>query len=107
VISSGPFCPRHCCDEFGFVSNHFNQISEAPEAIRAFAFHTGFGCARQTGGTRVKRRTASQLFQRIQVEKARLLKAGEIKKQKPLSPIDPDEVPFGAPRGGFGPVFGR
>lgn len=41
--------------------------------------------------------TAQELFERIQKEKARLVKEGKIKEQKPLPPIKPEEIPFGIP----------
>jgi len=42
---------------------------------------------------------ASELLKRIASEKAKLIKEGKIKKQKPLSPIGEDEVPFSLPKG--------
>lgn len=42
---------------------------------------------------------AVELLRRIAQEKGRLLKSGEIKKQKPLSPIDEDETSFDLPKG--------
>ena len=42
---------------------------------------------------------ASELMKRIAAEKARLVKAGEIRKEKSLPEIAPDEIPFGAPQG--------
>jgi type I restriction enzyme S subunit len=42
---------------------------------------------------------ASELLKRIAAEKARLVKAGEIRKQKPPSEIEPEHVPFGLPLG--------
>jgi len=42
---------------------------------------------------------ASVLLERIRAEKEQLIKDGQIKKQKPLPPIDPSEVPFDLPRG--------
>lgn len=44
---------------------------------------------------------ASELLKKIVSEKARLVTEGKIRQQKPLSPIDPDEVPYGLP-GGWG-----
>ena len=41
---------------------------------------------------------ASELLKRIVVEKARLVKIGEIRKQAPFQPLDPSEVPFDLPR---------
>ncbi|MDD5241042.1 MAG: restriction endonuclease subunit S [Sulfuricella sp.] len=42
---------------------------------------------------------ASQLMQRIQAEKARLIAAKKIRPEKPLSKITPNEVPFEIPKG--------
>ncbi|VTT35135.1 subunit S of type I restriction-modification system [Klebsiella pneumoniae] len=42
---------------------------------------------------------ASKLLQRIEQEKAQLVKDGKIKKQKPLPPISEDEKPFELPIG--------
>lgn len=42
---------------------------------------------------------ASELLKRIAFEKDALVKAGKIKKQKPLPPISEDEKPFELPRG--------
>ena len=42
---------------------------------------------------------ASKLLQRIRAEKEKLIQAGKLKKEKPLPPIDPSEVPFELPNG--------
>ena len=42
---------------------------------------------------------ASELLKEIQAEKQRLVKAGKIKKPKPLPPIKPEEVPYELPQG--------
>ena len=42
---------------------------------------------------------ASELLKRIQAEKAKLIAAGKIKKDKPLPPITEDEKPFELPKG--------
>ena len=41
--------------------------------------------------------TAEELYRQIQQEKAALVKAGKIKKEKPLPEITEDEVPFEIP----------
>lgn len=41
--------------------------------------------------------TAEELYQQIQEEKQKLIKEGKIKKQKPLSEISDDEIPFDIP----------
>lgn len=42
---------------------------------------------------------ASKLLERIQVEKAKLIAEGKLKKGKPLEPIDENEKPFDVPKG--------
>lgn len=42
---------------------------------------------------------ASKLLERIRAEKEKLIKEGKIKKEKPLPPIDPSEIPFELPKG--------
>lgn len=42
--------------------------------------------------------TAEELYQQIQEEKAKLIKEGKIKKEKPLPEITADEVPFDIPK---------
>ena len=41
--------------------------------------------------------TGEDLYQQIQVEKQKLIKAGDIKKEKPLPEITEDEIPFDIP----------
>lgn len=41
---------------------------------------------------------AEELYQQIQEEKQKLIKEGKIKKEKPLPPISPDEIPFEIPQ---------
>ncbi|MFI2856257.1 restriction endonuclease subunit S [Paenibacillus sp. JSM ZJ436] len=41
--------------------------------------------------------TAEELYQQIQAEKARLVKEGKIKREKPLPAITEDEIPFDIP----------
>lgn len=43
--------------------------------------------------------TGEELFQQIQAEKQALIKAGKIKKEKPLPEIAEDEIPFDIPEG--------
>lgn len=42
---------------------------------------------------------ASILLERIKIEKEQLIKDGKIKKEKPLSPITEDEIPYELPKG--------
>ena len=41
--------------------------------------------------------TAEELYKQIQEEKKKLIKAGKIKKEKPLPEITEDEIPFDIP----------
>lgn len=41
--------------------------------------------------------TAEDLYLQIQEEKSKLIKEGKIKKEKPLAPIEDDEIPFALP----------
>ena len=41
--------------------------------------------------------TAEELYQQIQEEKQKLIKEGKLKKEKPLPPIKPEEIPFEIP----------
>ena len=41
--------------------------------------------------------TAEELYQQIQAEKQKLIKEGKLKKEKPLPPVSPEEVPFEIP----------
>ena len=43
--------------------------------------------------------TGDELFNQIQAEKAKLIKDGKLKKEKPLPPISEDEIPFDIPEG--------
>ena len=43
--------------------------------------------------------SASELLKKIKAEKEKLIKEGKIKKDKPLAPIKPDEIPFEIPEG--------
>jgi type I restriction enzyme S subunit len=42
---------------------------------------------------------ASELLKKIKAEKEKLIKEGKIKKEKPLPPIKPDEIPYELPKG--------
>ena len=42
--------------------------------------------------------TAEELYQQIQAEKQKLISEGKLKKEKPLPPIKPEEIPFEIPQ---------
>ena len=50
--------------------------------------------------------TAEELYKRIQAEKQALIKAGKLKKEKPLPPITDDEKPFEIPESWMWVRFG-
>jgi type I restriction enzyme S subunit len=77
---------------------YFEQISEAPDAVprlRRFILDLA------VRGILVERdptdEPATVLLTRIEAEKKRLANAGEIRKEKPLPPIDEDATPFDLP----------
>src|SRR6266550_2548473 len=79
---------------------HFDRISEAPDAIgRLRRFILDLAVRGKLVPQDPKDEPASELLKRIANEKARLVKAGEIRKDKPLPPISEDEQPFELPFG--------
>jgi type I restriction enzyme S subunit len=48
---------------------------------------------------------ASELLKKIKPPKEKLIKEGKIKKEKPLPPIRPEEIPNELPKGSEGQVF--
>ena len=47
---------------------------------------------------RAEEGTAEELYAKIQEEKQKLIKEGKLKKEKPLAPIEEDEIPFDIPK---------
>jgi type I restriction enzyme S subunit len=79
---------------------HYERIADAPEAVaRLRRFILELAVRGKLVPQDPKDEPASELLKRIAKEKARLVKAGQIRKEKPLPIIGPDENPFGAPRG--------
>src|SRR5450759_5124337 len=77
---------------------HFHRISEAPDAIpRLRRFILDLAVRGKLVEQDPTDEPALQLLKRIQTEKVRLVKAAEIRKEKPLSPPEEDEVPFKVP----------
>jgi type I restriction enzyme S subunit len=84
----------------GLLVNQFHRISDAPDAIpRLRSFILELAVRGKLVEQDPKDEPASGLLHRIQAEKARLAKVGEIKKQRPLPPIERGEAPFSAPPG--------
>jgi type I restriction enzyme S subunit len=77
---------------------HFDRITDAPDAIpRLRRLILDLAVRGKLVEQDPKDEPASELLKRIQAEKERLVKAGEIKKQEELPPIDLSEVPFDVP----------
>jgi type I restriction enzyme S subunit len=76
---------------------HFHRVGDAPDAIlRLRRFILDLAVRGKLVPQNPKDEPASQLLKRIAAEKARLVKAGEIRTPKPL-PI-PSETPFSIPK---------
>ncbi len=79
---------------------HFHHIGDAPDAVpRLRRFILDLAVRGKLVPQDRNDEPASELLKRIAKEKARLLKAGEIRKEKLLPEIEPDEIPFEAPHG--------
>ena len=79
---------------------HYEKISDAPDAIpRLRRFILDLAVRGKLVPQDPNDEPASELLKRIATEKARLVKAGEIRKEKPLPEIETDELQFAAPRG--------
>ncbi len=83
-----------------FITRHFDPLYSVKENVAELK-KTILTLAMQ--GKLVKQdpkdQPASELLKGIQAEKERLVKEGKIKKQKELSPIKLDEVPYKVPEG--------
>lgn len=85
-------------EEFGKKEERLSSLNvEFPDALRKSILQQAIQ------GKLTKRdpadEPASELLERIRAEKANLIKAGKIKKEKPLSSITEDEIPFEIPEG--------
>jgi len=79
--------------------SHFDRISEAPDAIpRLRRFILDLAVRGKLVEQDPRDEPASELLKRIQAEKARLVKKGEIRKEKSLTPLAEDELPFCIPK---------
>jgi type I restriction enzyme S subunit len=79
---------------------HFDRVSDAPDAIaRLRRFIMDLAVRGKLVGQDSSDEPTSGLLKRIQAEKDRLVKAGEIRKQRPMLPVEADETPFAAPPG--------
>lgn len=77
---------------------HFKRLSEAPDAIpRLRRFFLDLAVRGKLVEQDPNDEPAAELFKRIQVEKARLMKDGKLRKQKQLRAVGKDEVPSISP----------
>jgi type I restriction enzyme, S subunit len=77
---------------------HFDRLSDVPDAIPSLRqFILDLAVRGRLVEQDPRDEPASELLNRIQKEKARLVSAGEIKKGKQLLPVDEDEIPFAIP----------
>ena len=92
--------PEELADNWQRVAQHFDLLLDRPEAIDALE-QTLLQLA--VRGLLVPQdpadEPASVLLQKIRAEKDRLIAAGQIKKDKPLSPVTDEEKPFELPVG--------
>src|SRR5438874_3746999 len=79
---------------------HYGRIADAPDAIpRLRRFILDLAVRGKLMPQDPNDESASELLKRIAAEKARLVKAGEIKKQEPMASVGEDEQPFSLPGG--------
>ena len=79
---------------------HFDRISEAPDAIpRLRRFILDLAVRGKLVEQDPREEPASELLKRIQAEKERLVKAGEIRKENPFPRVEAEETPFASPAG--------
>lgn len=79
---------------------HFDRISDAPDAIpRLRRFILDLAVRGKLVEQDPRDEPASELLKRIQEEKVRLVKAGQIKRLESFEPVEADEIPFTIPLG--------
>ena len=78
---------------------HFDRIADAPDAMaRLRRFILDLAVRGKLVEQDPNDEPASELLKRIEKEKARLVKAGEIRKTKASEPVGPDQQSFEVPR---------
>jgi type I restriction enzyme, S subunit len=83
-----------------FLLAHFDRLSAAPGAIqRLRSFILDLAVRGKLLSQQTSDEPASELLKQIQVELASLVRAGKIRKEKPLPPINTDGLPYQAPSG--------
>ena len=77
---------------------HFDRLIDTPDAVpRLRRFILDLAVRGKLVEQDLEDESAGELLKRIETEKARLVKAGEIRKGKLLPPIDEDTTPFDLP----------
>jgi type I restriction enzyme S subunit len=82
---------NHCNSISGEFSNQHNYIKQIRQAFLREAMQG------KLVGQDENDEPASELLKRIKTEKQKLIAEGKLKKEKPLPPIKPDEIPFEIP----------
>ena len=67
-----------------------------PQQLKSSILHTAI--QGKLVAQRPEEGTGEELYRQIQAEKQRLIKAGKLKKEKPLPEIKEDEIPFEIPK---------
>ena len=81
---------------------YFDRLSEAPEAIPHLRrFILDLAVRGKLVDQDPRDEPASELLKRIEAEKSRLVKVGEIRKQEAMLPVKTAEIPFEVPSGWF------
>ena len=79
---------------------HFDRVSDAPDALpRLRRFILDLAVRGKLVGQDPNDEPAVELVKEIEAEKARLVKAGEIRNQGCLAKIEQGEMPFALPAG--------
>jgi type I restriction enzyme S subunit len=79
---------------------HFDRLSEAPDAIpRLRRFILDLAVRGKLVEQDPNDESAEELLKRIQAEKERLVKAGEVKKLESFDPIEGSDIPIAIPSG--------
>src|SRR5437763_1111706 len=88
------------CSAYSAVLQHFDQISEAPDAIpRLRRFILDLAVRGKLVEQDPNDEPAAGLLKRIEVEKTRLVREGKIRKPVTLSCVQDDEASFPIPPG--------
>ncbi len=82
------------------LQKHFDTALETPDGVKKLReLILTLAMQGKLVPQNPKDQPASALLKEIEAEKKRLVKAGKIKKQEPLPPIKPEEVPYKLPTG--------